>query len=1428
MKLRLACLSLGFLSLVLSLAAQTANSNSASAQVPPLIQFSNIATDEGGNTMSGPVTLTFSLYTSQQGGEPLWTETQNNVPLDSTGHYSVELGITKPNGVPTALFTTGEARWLGVRIAEQPEQPRVLLLSVPYALKAGDAATIGGLPPSAFVLAGPQTTTASAYITQPAAEQNAPPPTATDVTTTGGTVGYLPVWDATSDITNSVISQQIAGSDTTVKIGPGPSRATTTVDIDASLLDIAGTVEAEQLELLPLSAATASAGSDSHPFYLEASSYNNSTDKAVTQSFVLQAEPSGNNTASPSGTLNLLSGSGTTKPSETGLTFASNGIINFVTNQTFPNTISAVAGAPPISASTGAGMSTVSLSPCATANQVLQWNGTVWACATISGTGTITGVTAGTDLTGGGTSGNVTLNLNTANIPQLNANNIFNGNQTISGSLSAGSFLIGSGLFAFGTTGSVNNVFLGFAGSSTSGGVDNTAIGSSALAANNGTTGGALNTAAGYNALTQNTTGYSNTAVGAQALESNLTGAGNTAVGSAALGLSTGNYNTSIGYATIQSGNSGNYNTALGAEAGPSSLTGVNALSGMTAIGANAKVSQSNSLVLGATAQGSPGNTWVSVGIGTDTPRSILEAAELKSNAVGPVVTLTNPFSPEASGNLSAAALDFNTYLPATPPAGALYNASARIEAQDAGNFSDNLLFLSNLPGGANNGLHLNMTILSTGQVGIDTLEPTATLEVNGTAKFDGLVTFAPGQTFGGGGGSGTVTSVGLTAPATDFVVTGSPVTTSGTLGLGWIVAPDFNDTPGAIVKRDSSGNFTAGAITGASFQISNGTSSNLFASGSYANSNAFLGFAGNTTMTGTSNTASGYQALLANTTGGYNTANGAGALGLNCGTGVCTTASQGSGNTAVGYFALDANTTGYFNTALGYIARPLTNALVNSTAIGAFAMVKNNNAMVLGSIKGTNGCSAAIGCGDTFVGIGTTQPTNLLTLVGDITTSNGSPIADIPLSITSPSTDGTWIQLANTSTGGATWEIISAGPGDGEGAGNLVFTRLGGGTVYVDGNFNVTGTNVGIGTTTPQYTLDVNGTGNFSGAVNFASGQTFPGVPSLGAANIFTAQQTINGAAVGLSANASNATSTGVFGFGGSLGVWGDTNSTAANAAGVYGTSNGASGTTFGVYGSNASPAGVGVYGVGVTPSVTGSSYAGEYAFGVWGDAGGSSDYSTGVLGSADQGAGVVAVNNSSDVATLAVGNGNSNPLFLFTAISPAGNCNISGSGDLKCTGSKSAVVPVDEGKRKVALYAVEAPENWFEDFGSGQLSNGAVTIVLDSVYAQTVNTDMEYHVFLTPRGDCEGLYVGAAIAGGFEVRELHHGTSNIKFDYRIVARRKGYEKIRLADQTAEFDRTGAMMKHGLAQRSEGQRSVRPPALSVRAAAQPITAQPK
>lgn len=46
----------------------------------------------------------------------------------------------------------------------QVEQSRVLLVSAPYALKAGDAETVGGLPPSAFMLTAPYTGSAAGSV----------------------------------------------------------------------------------------------------------------------------------------------------------------------------------------------------------------------------------------------------------------------------------------------------------------------------------------------------------------------------------------------------------------------------------------------------------------------------------------------------------------------------------------------------------------------------------------------------------------------------------------------------------------------------------------------------------------------------------------------------------------------------------------------------------------------------------------------------------------------------------------------------------------------------------------------------------------------------------------------------------------------------------------------------------------------------------------------------------------------------------------------------------------------------------------------------------------------------------------------------------------------------------------------------------------
>jgi hypothetical protein len=67
---------------------------------------------------------------------------------------------------------------------------------------------------------------------------------------------------------------------------------------------------------------------------------------------------------------------------------------------------------------------------------------------------------------------------------------------------------------------------------------------------------------------------------------------------------------------------------------------------------------------------------------------------------------------------------------------------------------------------------------------------------------------------------------------------------------------------------------------------------------------------------------------------------------------------------------------------------------------------------------------------------------------------------------------------------------------------------------------------------------------------------------------------------------------------------------------------------------------------------------------------------------------------------------------------------------------------------------------------------------------------------VFLTPKGDSEGLYVSDETPRGFEVHEQRGGHSSIAFDYRIMAKRKGYENVRLEDLTDLFKQRAAPRK--------------------------------
>jgi hypothetical protein len=599
---------------------------------------------------------------------------------------------------------------------------------------------------------------------------------------------------------------------------------------------------------------------------------------------------------------------------------------------------------------------------------------------------------------------------------------------------------------------------------------------------------------------------------------------------------------------------------------------------------------------------------------------------------------------------------------------------------------------------------------------------------------------------------------------------------------------------------------------------------------------------------TGNYNAAHGDGALLNNVAGTNNTASGHSSL-------INTT---GSFNTGSGSNALQYNAGGSYNTALGALAGPdsASTGLTYATAIGAGAVVSAPNALVLG---GPQGSAAAVNVGIGTAtplypldvrgsGTYTASITGNLNVTGTVTCgsgcgsgggggitqitagpglSGGGSSGNVTLSLNAAAANTfTSTQTINSSTGNGVSATTSSSSGSGlygagNGAGVTGTTSTSTGSGVVGANTATSGNAYGVYGQSSSFTgTGVYGTGSGSGVTGSTSTPAGSGVVGV---NLAT-----SGPGYGIYGQ-SNA-GTGVFGTGPSYGVYGQSNDVgvygtgpdfgvygSSSVIGVYGTTSstidgesavvgnatGLSGATSGVSGSSSSPGGAGVYGVGVSTSSVGSSFFGTGAYGVWGDTDAASGIA--VLATTDNDVALIAENDSNAYATVVftnlgkAGNGEVTKQNSLLMAAYGGNtrkgCTIDTGGTLDCDGTVTAVVPANSGASKVSLYAVQSPENWFEDFGSSELVDGVAIVALDSVYAQTVNTDMEYHVFLTPRGECEGLYVGATTAGSFEVRELHHGTSNIKFDYRIVARRKGYETVRLADKTEQFDRIQRML---------------------------------
>jgi hypothetical protein len=234
--------------------------------------------------------------------------------------------------------------------------------------------------------------------------------------------------------------------------------------------------------------------------------------------------------------------------------------------------------------------------------------------------------------------------------------------------------------------------------------------------------------------------------------------------------------------------------------------------------------------------------------------------------------------------------------------------------------------------------------------------------------------------------------------------------------------------------------------------------------------------------------------------------------------------------------------------------------------------------------------------------------------------------------------------------------------------------------------------------------------------------------------------------------------TNNGVFGLAGQAGngVFGQSSSGNGVLGQATGGGNGIQGLTTsgtGVYGS--AGAGTGVFGV----SVSGAGVAGASANNnaVFGDA---SAAGNGVFARTVNGNGLVA---------QATGGGNAASFF--------GNVIVNGNFTVAPGFAKSAVVTFADGTWR-RLYATEAPENWFEDYGEAQLANGRARVPIPADFAQAVNTSVPYYVFpVGHSADIEALNVTVRAADHFEVQASGKGVVEGTFGFRIVAKRKGFE---------------------------------------------------
>jgi hypothetical protein len=590
-KSRLAAVCLLCLAAIAS--AQQTQSTDTVTVVPKLVHFAG-SLHLPVNQPTGPVGATFAIYGEPEGGTPLWSEDQN-VELDASGNYTVLLGATKNGGIPLELFAAGEPRWLQAKFYAPGEVdlPRVLLVSVPYALKAGDSDTLGGRPASAYLLAGSSTSVLPSEAAQPAQSTTAVgAKTAAAVVpsfTSAGSTDYIAMFtDPGGDVGNSVMYQN--GSN----IGVGTTAGAISMDVRPTATSpFAQLGVAQTVDYMTLFASDTFGPA----FYWDPTKAlrfgKGGTALYSATGFVeyMRIQPNGyvgigtqtpaaplevKGSAQVDGNLTLEGdGNGITFPNGTTQTSATVSGPQGPQGSAGPQGATGPAGPTGLQGATGAAGPAGPQGP--TGSQGPQGpQGATGSQGPVGLQGPLgpqgpTGpegpAGVGIQEPGGPSGFNTGVGFNALNPNTTGSGNTADGASALfSNSTGADNTANGVSALYSNTTGYSNTATGYYALYSNTSGFVNTATGLYALHFN---TTGSANTATGNGALQSNTGGNDNTASGYSALGANTTGLGNTAGGYDALLVNTtGNDNTAIGWGALDSNTAGSNNIAVGLLAG--------------------------------------------------------------------------------------------------------------------------------------------------------------------------------------------------------------------------------------------------------------------------------------------------------------------------------------------------------------------------------------------------------------------------------------------------------------------------------------------------------------------------------------------------------------------------------------------------------------------------------------------------------------------------------------------------------------------------------------------------------------------------------------------------------------------------------------------------------------------------------------------